>query len=91
MRKIAGIEYDERGQGPAVLMIHGAIISDSFEPMMEEPALANYRLIRYDHVLLWLAECEVELGNLEKAREYVNLIRKRAGNPDGLVAITRHR
>jgi hypothetical protein len=45
----------------------------------------NYRLIRYDHVLLWLAECEVELGNLEKAREYVNLIRKRAGNPDGFV------
>jgi hypothetical protein len=45
----------------------------------------NYRLIRYDHVLLWLAECEVELGNLEKAREYVNMIRKRAANPDGFV------
>ena len=45
----------------------------------------NYRLIRYDHVLLWLAECEVELGNLEKGREYVNQIRKRAANPDGFV------
>ncbi len=47
----------------------------------------NYRLIRYDHVLLWLAECEVELGNLDMAREYVNLIRKRAANPDGFVKI----
>jgi hypothetical protein len=45
----------------------------------------NYRLIRYSNVLLWLAECEVELGNLEKAREYVNMIRKRAANPDGFV------
>ncbi|WP_439581940.1 RagB/SusD family nutrient uptake outer membrane protein [Dyadobacter bucti] len=45
----------------------------------------NYRLMRYDHVILWLAECEVELGNLEKAREYVNLIRKRAANPGGFV------
>ncbi len=45
----------------------------------------NYRLMRYSNVLLWLAECEVELGNLEKAREYVNLIRKRAANPGGFV------
>lgn len=47
MRRIAGLEYDERGHGPAVLLIHGAIISDSFAPMMAERALADYRLIRY--------------------------------------------
>lgn len=45
----------------------------------------NYRMIRYDHVLLWLAEIEVEIGDLEKARAYVNQIRKRAANPDGFV------
>lgn len=45
----------------------------------------NYRMIRYSHVLLWLAEAEVEVGSLEKAREYVNLIRRRAANPDGFV------
>ncbi|WP_390904962.1 RagB/SusD family nutrient uptake outer membrane protein [Xanthocytophaga flava] len=45
----------------------------------------NYRMVRYAHVLLWAAECEVELGNLEKAREYVNLIRARAANPAGMV------
>ncbi len=45
----------------------------------------NYRMIRYSHVLLWLAEIEVELGNLETARGYVNQIRTRASNPDGFV------
>lgn len=48
----------------------------------------NYRLIRYSHVLLWAAECEVELGNLEQARIYVNRIRQRAANPDGFVRNT---
>lgn len=45
----------------------------------------NYRLIRYAHVLLWLAECEVEVGSLERARELVNMIRKRAANPNDWV------
>ncbi|GAB3896128.1 RagB/SusD family nutrient uptake outer membrane protein [Spirosoma agri] len=45
----------------------------------------NYRLIRYDHILLWLAEVEVEVGDLEKARTYVNQVRRRAANPDGFV------
>lgn len=45
----------------------------------------NYRMIRYSHVLLWLAEIEVEIGDLEKARGYVNQIRRRAANPDGFV------
>ncbi|GEO05601.1 glycan metabolism protein RagB [Adhaeribacter aerolatus] len=45
----------------------------------------NYRIIRYSHVLLWLAEIETEQGNLEAARGYVNQIRRRAANPDGFV------
>ncbi len=47
----------------------------------------NYRIIRLSHVILWLAECEVETNNLEKARELVNQIRKRASNPDGFVKL----
>ena len=47
----------------------------------------NMPIIRYADVLLMLAEAEVELGNLERARELVNLIRARAANcaqgPDG--------
>jgi hypothetical protein len=38
----------------------------------------NYRLLRFSNVILWLAECEAELGNLASAETYVNLIRKRA-------------
>lgn len=45
----------------------------------------NLRLIRYADVLLLLAEAEVELGNLERARTLVNQIRQRAANPAGFV------
>jgi starch-binding outer membrane protein, SusD/RagB family len=45
----------------------------------------NYRIIKLSTVLLWLAECEVEVGDLERARTLVNQIRKRAANPDGYV------
>ena len=40
----------------------------------------NYNIIRYADVLLWAAECEVEVGSLEQARTYVNMIRARAMN-----------
>jgi hypothetical protein len=40
----------------------------------------NYTVIRYADVLLMAAEAEVEAGSLEKAREYVNLVRARAAN-----------
>lgn len=42
----------------------------------------NYTTIRYADVLLMAAEAEVELGNLEQARDYVNQVRSRAANPD---------
>ena len=47
----------------------------------------NYRMIRYSHVLLWLAEIAVEEGGaeLETARGYVNEIRTRAAKPAGWV------
>jgi hypothetical protein len=45
----------------------------------------NTKLIRYSDILLQLAEAEVELGNLEKARTLVNQIRTRAQNPADFV------
>lgn len=45
----------------------------------------NYRMIRYSHVLLWLAEIAVEQNDLETARGYVNQIRTRAAKPAGWV------
>lgn len=45
----------------------------------------NNNLMRFADVLLMAAEAEVEAGSLEKAREYVNMLRVRAKNPDGFV------
>lgn len=45
----------------------------------------NVNIIRYADVLLMAAEAEVEVGSLEKAREYVNLVRARAANPASFV------
>lgn len=55
------------------------ILSD-FELGWTNPSTVNYNLIRFADVLLWAAECEVEIGSLEKAREYVNRVRSRAIN-----------
>jgi hypothetical protein len=38
----------------------------------------NYRLLKLSMVILWLAEIEAEANNLDKAEEYVNMIRNRA-------------
>ncbi|MDH5610575.1 MAG: RagB/SusD family nutrient uptake outer membrane protein, partial [Cyclobacteriaceae bacterium] len=48
----------------------------------------GYRMIRYADVLLLLAECQLETGNLKDALTNVNLIRTRAGNPSGFVMET---
>jgi hypothetical protein len=42
-------------------------------------------MIRFADVLLWASECEVEVGSLAKAEEYVNRVRARAADPDGWV------
>jgi tetratricopeptide (TPR) repeat protein len=42
----------------------------------------NYVIMRYADVLLLLAEIEARQGNLDQAREYVNMVRERAGVPD---------
>ncbi|HBE41062.1 MAG TPA: RagB/SusD family nutrient uptake outer membrane protein [Bacteroidales bacterium] len=40
-----------------------------------------FNIIRFADVLLWAAECEVEIGSLAKAEEYVNIVRARAADP----------
>lgn len=44
-------------------------------------AATNFMILRYADVLLMAAEAEVEVGSLEKAREYVNMVRARAADP----------
>ena len=42
------IEYEVSGTGEPVVFIHGALIADSFRPLLTEPVLAHrYRLIAY--------------------------------------------
>lgn len=43
-------------------------------------ATMNYTIIRFADVLLMAAEAEIEAGTLEKAMEYVNMVRNRAAN-----------
>ena len=45
----------------------------------------GYRMIRYADVLLLLAECQIETGDLSGALQNINLVRERAANPDGYV------
>jgi len=41
------VEYEETGSGEPVLLVHGTLIGDSLAPVMREPSLAGYHLIRY--------------------------------------------
>jgi hypothetical protein len=45
----------------------------------------NVNLIRYADVLLWAAEVEVEIGDPNKAKDYVNQVRRRAADSSGWV------
>lgn len=45
----------------------------------------GYRMIRYADVLLLLAECQIETGDLDGALANINAVRARAANPDGFV------
>ena len=45
----------------------------------------NVNLCRFADVLLWDAECEAQIGSLDQAEAYVNMVRSRASNPTGYV------
>lgn len=48
----------------------------------------NYKIMRFADVMLMAAECEIEAGSLETARQYINLIRARAAKPATWVQTT---
>jgi len=47
MKQMCGLDCETRGEGEAVLLIHGAVLSDTFAPLMREEALAGFQLVRY--------------------------------------------
>ncbi|MEZ4995742.1 MAG: RagB/SusD family nutrient uptake outer membrane protein [Saprospiraceae bacterium] len=59
--------------------IHKVTEQSSVGWQSQQLSPVNIPIIRYADVLLMLAECEVEVGSLERARELVNMIRTRAG------------
>jgi starch-binding outer membrane protein, SusD/RagB family len=50
-----------------------------------EVAANNVTLCRFADVLLWDAECEAQIGSLDQAETYVNMVRTRAANPVAFV------
>jgi hypothetical protein len=49
---------------------------------VNQASSVNYLMIRYADVLLWAAETETEVGSLDKAEDYVNMVRNRAAKPE---------
>ena len=45
----------------------------------------NYNFIRFADIILWAAEVEAEIGSLDQAEIYVNMVRNRAADPQGWV------
>ena len=41
------LEYEVRGEGEPVLLIHGAHIANAMTPLLDEPALEGFQLIHY--------------------------------------------
>ena len=41
------LEYEVRGDGEPVVLIHAGVVADFFAPLMGRPELRGYRLIRY--------------------------------------------
>jgi pimeloyl-ACP methyl ester carboxylesterase len=41
------LEYETHGSGEPVILIHGSVVADSYAPMMSQPSLGRYQLVRY--------------------------------------------
>jgi pimeloyl-ACP methyl ester carboxylesterase len=41
------LEYETHGSGEPVILIHGSVVADSYAPMMTQPSLDRYQLVRY--------------------------------------------
>jgi pimeloyl-ACP methyl ester carboxylesterase len=46
MNSLTGLDYDERGAGEVVCLVHAGIFSAWFAPLFEQPALDGFRVIR---------------------------------------------
>jgi pimeloyl-ACP methyl ester carboxylesterase len=44
------LEYEDQGSGEPIVLLHAGLCADWFKPLLDEPALARRRLIRYHRV-----------------------------------------
>jgi pimeloyl-ACP methyl ester carboxylesterase len=41
------LEYEVHGAGEPAILIHGSVIADTYLPMLSEPSLSKFKLVRY--------------------------------------------
>src|SRR5262249_16940826 len=41
------LEYEVQGAGEPAVLIHGSVIADTYLPMLSEPSLGGFKLVRY--------------------------------------------
>jgi pimeloyl-ACP methyl ester carboxylesterase len=46
MHSLAGLDYDERGAGEVVCLVHAGVFGAWFTPLFDQPALDGFRVIR---------------------------------------------
>jgi pimeloyl-ACP methyl ester carboxylesterase len=46
MDNLAGLDYDQRGTGEVICLVHAGVFSAWFAPLFEQPALDGFRVIR---------------------------------------------
>ena len=46
MNSLAGVDYDERGAGEVVCLVHAGVFGAWFTPLFDQPALDGFRVIR---------------------------------------------
>jgi pimeloyl-ACP methyl ester carboxylesterase len=46
MNSLAGLDYDERGAGEVICLVHAGVFGAWFAPVFDQPALDGFRLIR---------------------------------------------
>lgn len=86
-----GVPYKDWGPHPGKVWVREQATGGPFhatkhvawkknDPSITAAAPLNYHIIRFADVLLMGAEAHAEVGNLQQARQYVNRVRRRAGN-----------
>ena len=76
------LEYEERGSGEPVVFIHGALVGDTYRPLMVEPALNGYRVIGYHRRgYSGSSSPQGQLSIADHARDCLGLMRKLEATP----------